>query len=141
MGKVGCYVIDALDPSDPNGVEVQSVWIEQAQIEGLTRCHLTARFHRLRLLPEVLKKPTVVFGGLERPSQEEGICYVGRPPHDFPKERIEVPAPPGKVFLVFVTESGKVFDWRWEKSDTEKPDYPEKWEERFRRILWTTPKR
>lgn len=37
----------------------------------------------------------------------------------------------GKAFLVFLTEDGKVFQWRWEDADPNREGYPENWQERF----------
>jgi hypothetical protein len=134
------YTIVGIDPNDPSGERTRDLWIEQSFVEALTRSGLEARVQRLRLVPEVVRDPCLVFEGLERPSQEAGFCYAGRPSRDFPKRGIDLPAPHKKVFLVFVTASGKIFDWRWEDCDPEEPDYPEDWKNRFGRLLWTNPK-
>jgi len=135
-GKPAKWTMEALNPYGSN--DPLEVWLPQAHVDGLTRKGLETRFARLLLVPEVLKNPEVVFQGLEREGQEEGLCYVGRPSRDFHSTTIEVPAPPGKVFLVFVERGGKVFEWRWEPSEDDEPAYPENYRERFGRVLWPT---
>jgi hypothetical protein len=91
---------------------------------------------RLLIAKEVVGDPAVVFEDWMRPEREECLCYGGRPDHDFRGPQIETPPPPGMVFCVFVLPSGKITDWRWELADSDEPDYPENWNERFGRILW-----
>lgn len=136
MGRPRKYEMSALDPFDESGVQPAVVWVEQAQVDVLTRANLTAKFFRLQLVKEVVEAPWVVFQGWERQEHEEDLCYVGRPDRDLPKEGVQTPPPPGMVFLVFVTKSGKVTDWRWEPADSDGPDRPENWRERFGRQVW-----
>lgn len=132
--------MDALDPSDPTGRKTRKVGLEQGQLDqlqhrdGSTRDG--ARFKRLLLAKEVLQKPTAIFKDLCRPDQDDGVCYVGRPNRDYPAFDIEVPAPPGMVFCVFVAKSGKITAWRWEPADGARSDFPERYEERFGNQIW-----
>jgi hypothetical protein len=137
MGRPRDWTITALDPFDVTGVRTWTVRLEQAKLEWITRSRLDARVYRLKLVMEVLQAPTVVFQGWERPEHEDDLCYVGSPARDFPKEGIDVPAPKGFVFLVYVTKSGVLSDWRWEKCDPENPNFPENWNQRrYGRLLW-----
>lgn len=79
-------------------------------MEWKRRDKLPARFYRLRLLVEVVRSPDFIFEGLDREGQEGGLCYVAKPTRDYPKEGIDLPAPKGRVFVVFVTPSGKAID-------------------------------
>lgn len=78
MGRPKRWTFDALDPFDDSGENPRRVWIEQRQVEFLTKGKLTARFYRLRLVQEVLEDPLAVFEGWQREGYEEGLCYVGR---------------------------------------------------------------
>ena len=138
MARPKDWVLSALDPFHPGEVSTWTVRIEQAHIDGLTRHGVRARFFRLLLVEGMLADPMVVFQGWEREGHDNDLCYVGRPERDFRSGSIEVPPPPGMVFVVFVTASGKVSEWRWEKSDEENPEFPEDYKARFRRIVWPT---
>jgi hypothetical protein len=141
MGRPRRFEItDALDPFDPGGVGTRTLWLEQGQIDYLIGdkrdAMLVARFARLQLVKEVVCEPVVVFRGLEREDHESSCCYVGKPSRDCPRPGIDAPAPPGMVFLVFVTQTGKVFDWRWERQSADEPTFPEEWQSRFTEIIW-----
>ena len=132
------WTLDAIDPFGDDGA-VWKVWVDQAHVDGLSRHRVDPRFYRLLLLSEVLSDPTAIFQGWEREGQDGGLCYVGSPAKDYRSESIEVPPPPGKVFLAFVTSRGKVSEWRWEDSDEDDPHFPKGYNKgRFTRIAWPT---
>lgn len=135
-GRPQNWVLEAFDPLDQTGVGRRQVWLAQALIEKVSRGVLTPKFYRIQLIPEVLLNPLAVFEGWDRPGHDRDFCYVGIPSKDVRSESIEVPAPPGMAFLVFVTARGNVTDWRWEVTDTAIPGYPENWRQRFGRKLW-----
>ncbi|MFO0969765.1 MAG: hypothetical protein U0793_29770 [Gemmataceae bacterium] len=93
------------------------------------------KFHELKLVKEILELPTVVFEGL-REEQEAGLCYAGIPSGSYTNQGRKKRPLDGKTFLVFLTEEGKVFQWRWEEADAEREGYPEKWQERFGSQKW-----
>lgn len=134
------HTFSALDPSDPTGVQTRDIGLEQTQVDVLLHEEGTVndkvRLARLLLAKEVAQAPEVIFEDLKRPNHEDGLCYCGRPSHDFRGPRIETPAPPNMVFCVFVVSSGKISAWRWEPCDELEPDYPEDWKNRFGRIVW-----
>lgn len=132
LGRPKRYELTALDPYDDSGARTWQIWLEQRQIEFITKGRLDARWFRLTLVQEVVAHPDIVFGDLKRPGQDEGLCYVGEPVHDRPAEGIEIPRRKGLVFAVVVMPSGKISDWRWD----DWPDYPDGWEKRFGRIAW-----
>lgn len=138
MARPKKWTLEALDPHDPTGVGTREVWIDQAHLESLTRGNLAPRFYRVLLVPEIVRNPAVVFEGWERAGHEDDLCYAGIPSTDFRTDTIQVPPPPGKTFLVFVTRRGRVTKWRWEDADPDQPEYPENWRTRFRRIVWPT---
>jgi hypothetical protein len=93
------------------------------------------KFHELKLVKEILELPTVVFKGL-REEQEAGLCYAGVPSGSYTNQGRKKPPLPGKTFLVFLDEEGKVFQWRWEEADPEREGYPENWRDRFGSQKW-----
>lgn len=94
----------------------------------------------LYAVPQVLLRPTVIYEGLERPEQDNGLCYAGIPPFikretqkSLEKQTVEPelvsrPPPEGMVFAVFVTYDYIIFEYRGYLSD---------WESRFKRKLWS----
>jgi hypothetical protein len=127
------YEISAIDPFDKAGKKRRVI---QAQIEFIMKSGLEHRFYRLRLIKEVGENPTAIYQGWNRLGYEESLCYVGRPRIDFPSDGIELPRPPGKVFAVFVTASGKCEDWRWEPCDPKNPELIENHDTRFGKKIW-----
>lgn len=130
------HTFDALDPSDPSGLQRRLVGLEGWQLESLLKNPHPARLARLALAKEVCSAPEWVFEGLQRPDQDWSFCYVGRPASDWRATDIETPPPPGTVFLVFATQRGKLTDWRWEDVDQDGSGLPENYRTRFGRMLW-----
>jgi hypothetical protein len=60
-----------------------------------------------------LRAPEYVFEGLSRDGQEQGRCYVSRPPFRVLGDGARVPATPGEALLVFHTEEEFIHEWRW----------------------------
>ncbi len=129
------YKMPALDPHDPTGDSTWDVGLEQGQIEILLRedgkVNDKVRLYRLVLAQEVVKNPDAVFEGWQRPDQDDGLCYVGQPEIDYIRRDVEAPAPPGKVFCVYIAGSGKIVRWSWELADEVYGV-----EDRFRSKLW-----
>jgi len=87
------------------------------------------------LVPHCVQHPTAIFEGL-RDEDDEGLCYVSRPPHRYVgKAGHEVPPPPDRVFIVFVSPDRVIYNWRWEPCDTEDSDLPVGHAGRFDRRL------
>ena len=133
------WTIDALDPFDPSGCSVIALRLSYAHTDGLRMRRLDARYARIMLIPEVVRHPTIVLKGWKRDGYDEALIYVGRPAKDFRSPTIEVPPPPNKVFMVFVTPLGRqISDWRWEVADVSDPNIPTGMLERCERVLWPT---
>lgn len=134
-------IFPALDPFGKSGVETWDIGLEQGQLDCLLQENGDVRdkvqLSRLVLAQEVAQNPIVVLQDLKRHETEESLCYCGRPSHDFRGLQIETPPPPGMVFCVYVTKTGKMTRWKWEKSDQNDPDLPENSNHnRFGRIVW-----
>lgn len=130
------FTLTSVDPFSESELKTREVGLEKRQIDVLTKNGDKLRLARLKLMEEVLSNPIAIFQDWKRPEHEDGLCYVGRPEIDYRAIDITVPAPPGMVFMIFVKESGKITDWRWEPADSENPDLPEKWQERFGKQIW-----
>lgn len=124
-----------LQGASPSGHGRQEFRIPNSLVEHVQRYGPPYKFHELKLVKEVLELPTVVFEGL-REEQEEGLCYAGVASCRYTNEGMRKPPPKGKTFLVFLTEDGKVFQWRWEEADPEMDGYPVNWRERFGSQKW-----
>jgi len=99
------------------------------------------KFRLLRLVPEVLKEPFMVFEDLKRDGEENSVCIVGRPANTFDNEGNEIPFPDGFLFLVFADGDRKVTDWRIEQCDSSDQKFPQKHAERFGRNLWSNERK
>lgn len=130
------YRLKALDPLDNPGVQTRVIGLEDGQMKALNDGQHDVKLSRIQLAAEVAQDPVAVFQDWKRPEHEDGLCYVGRPSHDFRGVEIETPPPPNMVFLVYTKPSGKITDWRWEKADPNNPDFPEDYQTRFGRLVW-----
>ena len=91
--------LPAVAPKDSNE-PTWDVWLDQAHVDGLTRCGVEAKFARLQLVPDALSDPVVMFQGWEREEKHDCFCYVANPESDYRSTTIQTPPPPNKVFLV-----------------------------------------
>ena len=67
--------LDALDPSDPTGVQTWTVVLSDAKLQWLRTEAPEHKLCRLQLARDVLKNPTVIFHGWERPDHEDSNRY------------------------------------------------------------------
>ena len=118
-----------------SGHATQEFRIPNTLVEHVQRHGPGHKFHELKLVKEVLELPTVIFEGL-REEQEEEMCYAGIPSGSYNNQGRKKPPFEGKTFSVFLTEDGKVFQWRWEDADPDREGYPEKWQDRFGSQKW-----
>lgn len=138
------HCMEALDPRNVAGTESWTVGFEQSQINSLLHSDGTindgAWLYKIQLASEVVQAPVAVFENWKRnsgdPEHEDGLCYCGKPDHSFLGQGKEIPAPKGMVFLVYITKSGKVSDWRWERASPDDPELPEDYENRFGEQIW-----
>lgn len=135
MGRPRCWEPSALDPNDPSGVSTVTFTIPQSTVDFITRGKLSSRWFRIICVHRVLLAPDAVFQGWNRDGFEAAMCYVGRP-QDCPKEGIEVPPPPGKQFMVYVTPGGRIEEWGWAAFDPNNGDDCEKHFGKSWRRIW-----
>jgi len=92
-----------------------SLYVRQGVLEALELHGPEWKFADASLITASLNEPIFVFNGLNRPSIQEGYCYVARPSHRISLDGQQEPVPHDRVFLVFVEkEFGLVaFDWEW----------------------------
>lgn len=98
-------------------------------------------FYNVQNVPFAVAKPCAIFKGLERGGHENSYCYVAKPRRRFISDTVNVVIGEEWVFLVFVTPTFEIFDWRFERADTRHKEYPEKYEERFKELVWKSSKR
>ena len=95
------WTIEALDPFDASGCSTITLRLDCEHTDGLRMMNLDARYARIMLIPEVVRRPRIVLRGWRREGFEQGLIYVGRPERDYRSPTIETPPPKGMVFCVF----------------------------------------
>jgi hypothetical protein len=76
-----------------------------------------SKLARMLLLEQVVGEPDLIIKGWDRLGKDGCYVYVGRPSRDYTRPRVNAPAPPGQVFLVFVLPDGTIDDWAWRPVD------------------------
>ena len=129
--------LEAIDPSDgkPCGILVSFDRMQHVAKRGMGHANEAAY-----LLPETLQKPTAIFEGLRRESDEDmrgcgWRCYCGVPTRSFRPDGSEGPPYRNQVYLVFVNDQHVAYNWRWEKADGSNPKLPIGHEFRFKTRL------
>jgi len=118
------YKLHARNPRDLNGAK-WTVGIDEGKITLLARKGHEAKLARIALVKDVLDDPDGIIGGWSRPDRGDCYVYFGTPNRDFRSTTIETPAPPEKMFLVFVLSDGTIDDWNWRLVDSNNPNLPE----------------
>jgi hypothetical protein len=124
MGTRWRIEFEARNPSSPD----QRRWkvgIAQSRLEVLQKFGHAVKQARILLIEEVLSDTRRIVQGWSRPGTDDCFVYVGSPGHDYHGPMIEVPPPPGMVFLVFVLPDGTIDDWNWRPVKRGDPTMPE----------------
>ncbi|REJ65774.1 MAG: hypothetical protein DWQ31_17740 [Planctomycetota bacterium] len=110
------WEFSALDPNNP-GSE-WTVGIAESHYRCIRNAGHDKAHARILLVKEVLETPVAIRKGWSRQGKSDDcLTYIGKPAIDYHKicPEICVPAPPGMVFLVFVTGGGTIDEWTWRK--------------------------
>ncbi|MBW3598484.1 MAG: hypothetical protein KY475_14585 [Planctomycetes bacterium] len=118
------YPFVTRSPDDPDN-STWEVGIEHRDYESLQKGKDQARFARIILVKAVLDDPTLIIRGWTRPDKGDCFAYAGEPKMDYRSLSIEVPPPPGQLFLVFILPSGTIDLWTWRMKDTQNPLLPQ----------------
>ena len=121
--------VEAIDPSSGMPYDVL---ISYDRIRAVGRRSFGQAKECAYTVPMILQKPTAVFEGLRRDTDEEIAsmstsgwrCYCGIPETAYNADGKSVPAWPGEVFLVYVNHDSVAYNWRWEKCDPDEPGLP-----------------
>jgi len=116
------FTVRAVAPGSDGSVEV-GVSEKHFRLLQQNGDHLA--IGRLRLAKEVLEDPICIVQGWDRQRTEECRIYVGRPKRDYRSSKIDIPAPPGMLFLVFVLPGGTIDVWTWRPCEPDNPDFPQ----------------
>ena len=141
MGTRWFASFKALDPRTIGNDGLWEVGISERRFKALQHAGHEAPLARLQLVQEVLQGGTdELWEGWSRPGKEEDCyVYVGSPDRDYRSLTIELPAPPGMAFLVFVLKDGTIDEWTWRplSEDTKKGKHPDGIKGQ---LLWPLPK-
>jgi hypothetical protein len=114
-----CVSLEGLDPS---GKGTQEFWIEKDLLQFFYKKGFLHKFKAAICVQE-------------REGQEEALCYAGLASCRFSNEGHQLPAPPGKTFVVYIRKDDVVFRWDWEPAD-KNLTYPQDYQTRFGKQLW-----
>ena len=102
------------------------VTFDSDKITHLVKRGNKADLLRTTLVDDALLYPKAIFRGIRFEEDEQHschspgwLCYCGYPPNDFRFQGEETAPPARKVFLVFINEEKIVYDWRWERADSD----------------------
>jgi hypothetical protein len=124
MGTRWKIEFDARLPSNPEQ-DAWKVGIPAATIDLLQKRNHHHRQARILLIEAVLSDPAAIFEGWSRPEKEDCFVYAGNPGCDYYGACIEVPPPPGMIFLVFVLPDGTIDEWNWRPTKSDAPTEPQ----------------
>jgi len=137
----------ALNP-DTKQLDLQVV-IRDQRIQGiLDRGNKADAYTAAYTLSETLKNPDAIFEGLKRDDDEPRgsdtssgwLCYVHRPARRYNDKGGADATPNGWLFLAFVNDDQIVYNWTWEKADTNaltRGEYlPDDYEHRFAKRVY-----
>ena len=119
------FQVETIDPRD-----VSRKWlvgVTEEYYRRIRNANHEKDHARLILVYEVLARPIAIYRGWDRQGHWDDYVYVGKPASDFHRIQptIEVPAPPGLSFLVFVQSGGIIDAWTWRKHAEGDPSRPE----------------
>jgi hypothetical protein len=124
MGTRWRIEFEARHPRNPEG-EVWKVGIASGLLALLQKQGHAVKQGRILLIEEVLGETRAIFEGWSRPNTDACFVYAGNPGRDYRGPTIEIPPPPGMMFLVFVLPDGTIDDWNWRKVTEGDPNMPE----------------
>jgi hypothetical protein len=124
MGTRWKIEFDARNPSNPDQ-EIWKVGIASGLLEVLQKHGHAVKHARILLVRDVLDDTREIYEGWSRPDTGDCFVYVGNPARDYRSPTIEVPPPPGMVFLVFVLPDGTIDEWNWRPMKHDDPTMPE----------------
>ncbi|MCX7425269.1 MAG: hypothetical protein NTW96_06545 [Planctomycetia bacterium] len=127
------YACLTIDPTNPDGPRIEVVF-PAAYTTRLFK-YAPVDFENLRSAKYVLENTQRIFFGV-RAFNEGGWCFSGRPREWFLKERIVVPFPHDKVFVVYINPRMQVYECRAEFIAEDDPLAPIDWQTRFRGLTW-----
>jgi hypothetical protein len=131
VSERGYWNLQGLAPSGEGESEFR---ISQAHLAHFEENGPAYKYYEAFSIDETIKSPLIIAEGLRREGYEEGLCYIGKPKKH--GKDWSGPGPPKMVFLVCMSKDFKIFEWRWEKEDMARPNYPDKLTERFTKIKW-----
>ncbi|MEX0728498.1 MAG: hypothetical protein WD065_19655 [Planctomycetaceae bacterium] len=122
---------------DENG-ETCDFFVSIELLRHLERFGPLVQFYDAFLLPVAACEPVRVFRGLKREDHQDSLCYVSKPAKKYRGEKVWVPPPRKRVFLMFVRDDKTVLDWEWrvEVEYNGKSGYPLNWSVDFEKEIW-----
>ena len=130
----------AVNAFDPTTAGDMTVYISYERVQAVGKRSKGQIKEAAYLVPQALQCRGPVFEGLctEEDEDKRGVgwrCYCSLPSKSYSPDGDECPPRRGQVYLVFVNEDRVVYNWRWERADTDHPDLPRGHEARFKRRL------
>src|SRR5436309_15891613 len=103
----------------PDRQNAATLLIAKKTVDDLQRYGPSSKFYDMALLPEVLQEPDAIFRGLKREGLTDPYCYSKSPTRRWKSSQIELPPPPGLVFVVSFNRDHRgyvILDWELRKA-------------------------
>ncbi|MCX5674736.1 MAG: hypothetical protein NTX87_06985 [Planctomycetota bacterium] len=129
-------LVDALNPHEQTGatwsvllpIGLVRHWLKESEVDYQNLKHL---------VPEILRKPVAVFGGV-RVYEQGGYCYLGKPADWYIRPNCLVPFPKERIFAVYVNPMCRLYEIQAEKVEPPSLYRPKGWKDRYEALLWST---
>lgn len=131
IGRDGAF--PALDPL--HGGQ----WALRVTPRFLERCRLVSEGELKTLahtVPQACLQPTRIYQGVRDEAAHEWLCYCSLPLTRFNRHGVEVATGESDIFLVFVNEDRRIYEFRWEITDQPDSGIPKDAEKRFLRRVY-----
>jgi hypothetical protein len=123
----------------PKGSTDQAFYLATELVNRLEREGPAWKFHDIKLIPESLIDPLLIYQGLGREGYELAYCYVARPDYHHDRNGARCANPLNMVFMVYVDPypyGFVIYDWAWREQDSEHHGKPRDWQAFTGGVIW-----
>ena len=121
------------DPNDPASGRAMAIFPADLTLKWYK--YTPVRYWNLITAKFVLENTKRILGGV-REFNTGGWCFVGRPKLWYIRDDVKASFPTDQVFAVYLNPNLRVYECRAERMETDDPNCPMDWKNRFRSLVW-----